>query len=182
MSAETDNGSKSNVGKIAIAVGIIVIIALLSVIAFLLLKKDEPATTETAEDITARGVVVNQDNAEKVLDDFVAEPTVPMGYYTVSMTNEWHFSRWDAVSSDAFVRNREENTNDVFFDVFLADDENTPIYKSPIIPRGAELDEIKLGKELGAGSYDCVLIYHLIDGEMKETSTLRVGIKIIVEQ
>jgi len=181
MSNETENNGGSKAGKIAIACGIVVIIALLVVIVILLLNKKDPAPEAKSEDIAARGVVVNEQNVVQALDDFVAEPTVPMGYYTVSMTNEWHFATSDATSEDAYVRNLDENTNDVFFDVFLAEDENNAIYKSPIIPRGAELENIKLDTELKAGTYDCVLVYHLIDENQNETSTLRVGIKVIVE-
>jgi flagellar basal body-associated protein FliL len=181
MSNETGNNGGSKGGKIAIACGIVVIIALLVVIVILLLNKKDTTPVETRDDVAARGVVVNQQNAEEVLDDFVSEPTVAMGYYTVSMTNEWHFATADAVSADAYVRNLEENTNDVYFDVFLTEDEDNAIYKSPIIPRGAELEDIKLDKEMSAGTYDCVLIYHLIDGDMKEVSTLRVGVKVIIE-
>jgi hypothetical protein len=98
------------------------------------------------------------------------------------MTNTWHFATGDAISEDAFVENKEENTNDVYFDVFLADDEENPILQSPVIPRGAELDNISLDTPLGAGTYDCVMVYHLVDEEQNTVSTLRVGITIIVEK
>jgi hypothetical protein len=181
MSNETGSNGNSNAGKIAIGIGIVVIIALLAVIVVLLTKKEEPAAVETVNDVAARGVVVNESNAEEVVDNMVLTPYVEPGYYEASMTNTWHFADSKSVSSDAYVANVEGNTNDVYFDVFLASNENDPIIQSPIIPRGAEYDQISLGKELDAGTYDCVLIYHLI-GENNETvSTLRVGITIIVE-
>ena len=162
-------------GRIAIFVGIAIIIALLVVVIVLLLrgrKKEEPK----------RNVVVNQSNVEEVVDNMVLDEYVEPGYYSASMTNTWHFATGDAVSEDAFVENKEENTNDVYFDVFLANDEENPILQSPIIPRGAELDNISLDKPLDAGTYDCVLVYHLVDDEQNTVSTLRVGITIIVEQ
>jgi hypothetical protein len=96
------------------------------------------------------------------------------------MTTTWNFSTGDAVSEDAYVANAAENTNDVYFDVVLEEDENQVIYKSPIIPRGGQLDGIKLDTKLSKGEHNTVLIYHLVDGEQNTVSTLRVGVKIIV--
>ena len=182
MSNETDAAKKSsNTSKIVIIVAAIVIIALLAVIIVLLLKGNKPVEEEKREDVAARGVVANQSNVEQVVDDMMLTPYVEPGYYEASMSNVWHFADGKSVSSDAYVANVEGNTNDVFFDVFLASDEENPIIQSPVIPRGAEMEEIKLDKELGAGTYDCVMIYHLIDDNQETVSTLRVGITIIVE-
>ena len=168
------NKSLGKGGKIAIVAGIVGIIVLLVVIIVLLLrgqKKEEPK----------RNVVVTQENVEEVVDNMAVDEYIEPGYYSVSMTNTWHFATGDAVSEDAFVENKEENTNDVYFDVFLASDEENPILQSPVIPRGAELDNISLDTPLDAGTYDCVLVYHLVDDDQKTISTLRVGITIIVE-
>jgi len=181
MSNETETAKKSsNAGKIIIIVAALIIIALLAVIVVLLLKgKKEPEAKR--DDVAARGTVVNQSNAEQVVDDMVLTPYVEPGYYEASMTNVWHFADGESVSEDAYVANVEGNTNDVYFDVFLATDEENPIIESPVIPRGAEMEEIKLDKDLDAGTYDCVMIYHLIGENQETVSTLRVGITIIVE-
>ncbi len=175
---EKDTGQNKSLGKggkIAIFAGIAVIIALLGVIILLLLRgrnEEEPR----------RNVVITPDNVEEVVQEMLTQEFVEPGYYSASMTNIWHFATGDAVSEDAFVENKEENTNDVYFDVFLAEDEETPILQSPVIPRGAELDNIALDTPLEAGTYDCVMVYHLVDDEQNTISTLRVGITIIVEQ
>ncbi len=164
---------KDNNKKIIIA-GIVIIIILLAVLVFLLLKgkEDEPK----------RNVVVNKDNVEKVTDEMINQKYVEPGYYNVEMPMEWHFKTGDAASEDAFVRNVEENTNDVYFDVFLADDESESILESPVIPRGSEMENIALDKPLKKGTHDCVMVYHLIDEEQNTLSTLRVGFKIVVEK
>jgi hypothetical protein len=181
MSNETDTSKKSsNSIKIIIAIAAVVIIALVVVIILLLTKGNKPVE-EKRDDVAARGVVVNQSNADQVVDDMVLTPYVEPGYYEASMTNVWHFKDSSSVSEDAFVENVSGNTNDVYFDVFLATDEENPIIQSPVIPRGVQMDQIKLDKELGAGTYDCVLIYHLIDENQVTVSTLRVGVTIIVE-
>jgi hypothetical protein len=181
MSGETDAVKKnSNVGIIVAAA--LIITALLVVIVVLLLKGNKPVEEKREEvDVAARGVVVNQSNAEQVVDDMVLTPYVEPGYYEASMTNVWHFADSKSVSEDAYVANVEGNTNDVYFDVFLASDEENPIIRSPIIPRGVEMEEIKLDKELNAGTYDCIMIYHLVDDNQNTVSTLRVGMTIVVE-
>jgi hypothetical protein len=161
-------------GTIIIAISMLLIIVLLGVIAFLLLREEK---TEEPK----RNVVVNQSNAEEIAGEMISQEYVAPGYYSASMTTTWHFETGDAASYDAYVANVAENTNDVYFDIFLAEQEDEPIYQSPVIPRGSELDEIILDKSLDAGTHDCILIYHLVDGEQKTVSTLRVALTIIVE-
>lgn len=151
----------------------IVIIALIGVIAYpLLSRKPEPEPEKER-----RGVLVTPENVESVLEE--AEAGVPSGYYTVTMNPTWHFANGE--SSDAVVVNVEENTNDVYFDVVLVDDEEKVIYSSPIIPRGGRLEAIELDETLDAGTYDCIVIYHLVDEEQNTLSTLRVSLQIIIE-
>lgn len=170
--ARNPNAGKSN--KILLAVGAVVIIVLLIIIGVLLAKGSK---TEEPK----RNVVVTPDNVESVMDDMATQEYVEPGYYSASMSNVWHFTAGDAVSEDAYVANLAENTNDVYFDVFLADNEDEAILESPVIPRGSQLDNIALDKSLSAGTYDCVMIYHLVDGDQNTVGTLRVGFTIIVE-
>lgn len=167
-------------GKMLIIVGIILIIALLAVIVVLLLGKSGQENVETTEE-TKRNVVVNESNAEEIASEMINQEYIEPGYYSASMTTTWHFVTGDAVSEDAYVENVAGNTNDVYFDIFLAEQEDEPIYQSPVIPRGSELEGIALDKPLEAGTYDCVLIYHLVDEEQRTVSTLRVAVTIIVE-
>lgn len=165
---------KDKKGKILIIAAIMIILVLLAVIVFLIFGKKE-------EDEPKRNVVVTKDNVDEVIEDMMNEEYVAPGYYSASMSTTWHFATGDAVSEDAYVENVAENTNDVYFDVFLADNENEAILKSPVIPRGSELNNIALDKSLSVGTYDCVMIYHLVDEDQNTVSTLRVGFTIIVE-
>jgi hypothetical protein len=79
------------------------------------------------------------------------------------------------------VQNRESNTNDVYFDVFIEGDEENAIYESPVIPLGGELQNIALDKELDEGTYDCVMVYHLVDEDQNTVDTLRVTVTIVIE-
>ena len=103
-----------------------------------------------------------------------------MGYYEARMSTIWTFPNGDSVSPDAYVENVPNNTHDVYFDVLLGDAEET-IYESPVIPRGAHLDNIKLDRSLAAGSYDAVIVYHLVDEQQRTISTLRMAITLVVE-
>lgn len=162
-------------GKKKIIAGIcILFIIVISVIAFLL--------THRKEEDTKRNIVVTRDNVEEVIDSMSEAEYIEPGYYSASMSTEWHFASGDAVSEDAYVENLAENTNDVYFDVFLADNEDDPIFESPILPRGSQLENIALDKVLSAGTYDCIMVYHLVDEEQNTVSTLRVGLSIIVEK
>lgn len=177
---EKESGQASKAQKkyiLLVLAGVAVVIVLLLIVIVLLLnrgrgKKEEPK----------RNVVVTQDNAEAVIAEMTEEEYVAPGYYSTAMTTTWHFETGEAVSEDAYVANRIENTNDVYFDVFLADDETEPILRSPVIPRGGEMDNISLDTPLEAGTYDCVTVYHLVDEEQNTVSTLRIGLTIVVEK
>lgn len=174
MDKKSVSGKK---GMVFLGVGMIVIIVLLGMIAVLLLKRQDNDSSVEVK----RNVVVNQNNAEEIASEMISQEYVAPGYYSASMTTTWHFETGDAASYDAYVANVAENTNDVYFDIFLAEQEDEPIYQSPVIPRGSELDEIILDKPLDTGTHDCILIYHLVDEEQKTVSTLRVALTIIVE-
>ncbi|MBE5831471.1 MAG: hypothetical protein E7306_07005 [Butyrivibrio sp.] len=181
MSSEQKADSPKSV-KAVIVAGIAVIIILLIVVIVLLLTRGGKEGKEEPKEEARRNVLVTEENVEEVADDFFNEEYTPPGYFSATMSNVWHFSTGDAVSEDAYVADDSSNSNDIYFDIFLAEDEdeNNPIYQSPVIPLGGELKNIKLDKELKAGTYDCIMIYHLVDEEQKTLDTIRVGLTIIV--
>lgn len=159
---------KKKKGGILVA---IVILALIGIIIYLLLSR--------RPEEQRRSVLVTPENVESVLDE--VEDSTPAGYYTVTMNPTWHFASGSEASYDAVVENVKKNTNDVYFDIVLAENEEEVLFSSPIIPLGGHLDRIKLDEALEAGTHDCVVIYHLVDEEQNTISTLRVALKIIVE-
>lgn len=169
MSNEEVKGEKKKGGKIVLAI-CVVVIAVLCVIIYLLLHKED--------DKTKRNVVVNEDNVGQVLSEIGER--VPAGSYQVTMNSTWHFKSADASSEDAYVENSNANQNPVYFAITRSDTEEL-IFESPIIPVGSHLDNITLDSELSAGTYDCVLTYHLLDDEEETISTVRVGLTIVIE-
>ncbi len=161
-------GKKKN--AVIIEAVIIVIAALVGIMIYLLIPEKEEN----------RNVVVTEDNVNEVVGQMASAEATKPGYYTVTMNNKWTFETGDAVSEDAYVENVAGNTHDVYFDVFLAEDEEKAIYKSPVIPRGSSLRQIALDTPLDAGTYDCVVIYHLVDEDQNTISTLRIAINITV--
>ena len=165
-------------GKIAIIVGtviaLIIIVVLVGIIIYL--KNSEEKEPEK------RNVVITPENVEEVIQQMEEIEYVEPGYYTVMMNYNWHFTDGGAVSDNAYVENIQGNTNDVYFDVFLAGDETQAIYKSPVIPIGSRLRQITLDTKLDAGVYDCVVVYHLVDEEQNTISTLRLTLTIQIDK
>jgi hypothetical protein len=159
---------------------IVAIVALCGVVTYLLLSKDNTGSNNQ-EDSTKRNVVVSEQNAKEVASEMLAQEYTPTGYYQVTMNSTWNFASGDAVSDNAYVENATANTNAVYFDVVRSDTEET-IYESPVIPVGSHLENISLDKDLEAGTYDCVLTYHLVDDDQKTLSTLNMGLTIVIAQ
>ena len=168
-----NNGGKGGNKSVVIVgvIAVVIIAVLVGVIVFLLKPQEEEK----------RNVVVNKDNVEKVVQEMeeVKQPIAPM-YYEAKMNSTWYFENGTAASENAYVENVKTNTNDVYFDV-IRTDTNETIYESPLIPIGSYLDNITLGTELEAGTYDCILIYHLVDEDQKSLTTTRFSLTIVVE-
>lgn len=178
---QSTNHKEKKGGQIIYVIGAVVIVVLLGIIVFLLTRPEKQ--TEIVESVKSeqkRNVVVNENNADKVVEDILEQEQVRSGMYEVTMNSEWKFADGSSISENAYVENVANNTNDVYFDVNLADTDEL-IYSSPIIPRGSYLENIALDKDLDKGNYDCVLTYHLVDAEQKTLSTLKVKVTIIVQ-
>jgi len=175
METENNNqsGTKKGGAKVVIAIGVIVILALVGVIIWLVMGKDGEGDK--------RDVLVTEDNVEDVVEQ-LQEPKQDPGSYTVKMNTVWHFKSGDAESDDAHVENIPDNATDVYFDLFEETDEDNAIYKSPVIPRGSALEKFKLDKPLSAGTHNCIIVYHLIDDNQETLSTLRVRVTLEVEK
>jgi heme/copper-type cytochrome/quinol oxidase subunit 2 len=186
-SEEKKDGNKKLI-IIIIAVAVVIIAGLATTVIILLNKKEapggsDPVVASTTQEPEKRDVLVTEDNVSEVVQQMEDElkEYVPMGYYTASMNYTWHFKTGDSASYDARVRNVDTNTNPVYFDLLMADDESHVIYMSPIIPLGAELNKFSLDEDLDEGTYDCILVYHLVDDDQNTISTVRYKISVIVE-
>ena len=178
--SEQENKKQTGKGILVIGViAIVVVAALIGVIIFLLVKQRAPK-----EELPKRQVLVTEDNVEEVVEEIQELEEIKKvapGYYTVTMFTTWHFKDGSEASYDGYVINVENNTNDVYFDIVMAEDESQILYSSPIIPIGGRLNEIKLNRDLDAGTYDTVCIYHLVDEEQNDLSEVRVYLTLVIE-
>jgi hypothetical protein len=176
-------GKKKGTGLLVFFL-VVVIAALAVTVVLLLNKNNEKAennlTVSDGATPEKRNVVVNKENVEELIEDLSEEQRVQPGNYEVTMNTTWNFENGSSVSSNAYVANSEANTNDVYFDVFLSDTGEN-ILKSPVLPIGSHLEEVKLDKALKKGTYDCVIVYSLIDKDQNPLSEVRVGLTINVE-
>lgn len=176
MSTENLNQEERKGGKpFSIVILVLIILVMAGVIIYLLISR-KPVEEER------RNIVVTPDNVEEMVQQMEEEEFVAPGYYTVTMNFDWHFATGNAVSSNAYVENMIENTNAVYLDLFLSEDEENAIYKSPVIPVGSSLQDIVLDTPLSAGTYDCVAVYHLVDDDQNTISTLRVTVTVTVDE
>lgn len=171
MSAQETKRTAAGQKKTVVLV--LVIVALLGVIAamaFGLVGKKEPK----------RNVVITEGNAQEVILDITNRTPVPPGKFEANMNSTWYFTDGSSPSANAYVGNVANNSHDIYFDVELKSTGEV-ILDSPVIPRGSHMENISLDKDLDAGSYDCILVYHLVDENQETQSTLRMSLTIIVE-
>jgi flagellar basal body-associated protein FliL len=162
---------------------LVLVIAALAAAVIVLFNKNKDTASNTvtiSEPAEKRNVVINKDNVEEIIEQMAEEDKTPAGSYEVAMSTTWNFANGAATSKNAYVENVESNTNDVYFDITLAETGET-IYKSPVIPIGSYLKNIALDTSLDKGSYDSVITYSLLDEEQNVLSTVSVGFTIIVE-
>jgi hypothetical protein len=152
---------------------LIIVIGLAAVIAFLLGRKGSDtdqgsaASTEPQRRIEqSTRLIVDQDSAQSVVDEMRKE--VEEGMFDCRMSMEWNFDNGKTESKDAYVANAQTNKFPIYFDVRMKDTDEL-LYSSPVLPVGAEISNLKLDKELPAGSYQAVVQYTLIrDVETQE--------------
>lgn len=170
-SMATNKNKRSHTGLLII-ISVAIICILTGIILYLLLGKE-------SKDYNT---VVTPDNVEQVISQLSESEYTPVGSYQVNMNTEWSFPNGKSASTNAYVGNSTNNRNTVFFTIVLKDDTTNEIYKSPLLPIGSHLENIKLDKELGAGTYDAIVTYHLVDDSEKEISTVSVSITITINK
>lgn len=130
-----------------------------------------------------RKVVRNEVVTPENVDEMIANlpERTQAGEYEVKMNTTWVFETGDSASSNAYVENSTANTNAVYFDIIRSDTEET-IYQSPTLPVGSHLEGITLDTALEAGSYPCMLTYHLLDDQGMPISKLNINLDITVNR
>lgn len=156
--------------KIILIFGILIILCAAVVTAIFLLR-DKP------EVVTPVVTAANLEQIQGEIQDKVAK-----GMFMTHMNTTWTFPTGDSASSDAVMGNASSNNYPFWFTVTLSDT-NEVIYKSGVLPIGQQLSEIKLDKDLDAGTYAATVNIQMIDDNGDEVeSNMGFNITLIVQK
>jgi len=181
LSKEETPTQKSGKGGIKLIVlGVIVVIAIL--IGAIIVLVTKLGNQRASEEPKEKKSVITAETANEVIEEWVQEDEdkyVPQ-YFTVVQNTTWTFPDGNSPSIDATVSNDADNETPVYFDVVIEETGET-IYSSPILELGATVEKFRLDQELSAGTYNATVIYHLVDEEQNELTTVNVGVTITVQ-
>lgn len=163
---------RTSVSKIIAIVAVVIVLLLVIALAYLLIRE------KPKEDLDGRATIVTENNVEEVIGSLEEKNTDAS--YTATMTNEWTFENGEASAENFYVKNTENNNRTVYFDLKLSDTEEI-IYSSPYIAVGQEMDTFTLDKNLDAGDYNVIMVYHLVDDEKRELTTVSVSVVIHIK-
>lgn len=175
----TNLSSQDGNSKKGISPAIIVCIILLAVIVILSVVLVKFLTTKpvTPSDVSSgRGILVTPDNVEELIAKAETEANTDAAY-TASMNIDWYFEDGASPTSNGYVENHVSNSRTVYFDLALAETSEI-VYSSPYIPVGSTLTDFALDKDLTAGDYSAIMVYHLVDDDYNEVSTVSVTVTL----
>lgn len=170
--AESKKGKKISASMAVAVVAVILVLVLVGVLVYVLTRK------ESKPDLQGRATIVTEENAQEIIQS-ASQPNTDASY-TVTMTNEWTFENGKAQAEDFYVKNTENNSRTVYFDLRLSDTDEL-IYSSPYIPVGEAMNTFTLDKELEAGDYNVVMTYYLVDDNKVELTTVSVTVAIHIK-
>lgn len=171
---ETEEKNKGLTTNQKILIGGFAAIAVVIVIAGFFLYRALNNHEEPVVSSAGGNLVVDESNLTEI-EDMLSE-AVQDGMFEVNMSTTWNFPDGKSASSDAFLANGTANHYPLTFEVLLDGEE--VVYSSTVIPVGNQIKEIKLDKELTAGSYKAVCLYHLWKEDGTENSTFGVDITL----
>lgn len=129
------------------AIAIIIILLVIIAVIIYFLTRPKVMTEATYEQIKER-----------------VEEEVEEGYFETYMNSEWTFPDGASETTDAILGNSPNNRKPIRYEVLLSDTGEV-IYKTGVIPVGAELPPFKLDVDLEAGTYDAVCRVFLMNEE-----------------
>jgi hypothetical protein len=183
-SKEKGDGGKKVIIGIAVAI-IVLLVSAVSVMAALLVKTNKEKEAVLSANVEQeKKQVITPENVEEVvaqMDELITPSANIPQSYTVSQNSEWVFPNGTAQSINAYVKNDESNETPMYFDL-IVDETNEVVYSSPILELGAEIEKFALDKPLDAGVYVCTVLYHLVDENQNELTTVHIGVNVIVNE
>lgn len=98
------------------------------------------------------------------------EDEVQEGYFETYMNTDWTFPDGTSETEDAILGNSPNNKKPIRCEVKLVDTDEI-IFKTDVIPVGAEVPPFKLDVDLDAGTYDAMCEIYLLNEEKDGTYT-----------
>lgn len=171
MEEKKEQGNKKELttSQIILIVGFLCVIAAVLIVGFFIYKSMRPQPQET---VATGSLVVDESNLETITQDM--QSRVDDSMFETNMNVVWNFPDGESPSDDAYVANAGSNHYAISFEVLL--DGTEVIFTSGVIPVGKRIKEIKLDKDLPAGSYEAVCMYHLLREDGTENSSFGVNI------
>jgi len=165
--------------QIILIIGFICLIVVVAVVGFLLYKSMQTQPQPQPQEVVATGnMVVDESNLESIANDMQSK--VDDSMFEMNMNVVWNFPDGESASSDAYVANSSGNHYAISFEVLL--DGTDVVFTSGVIPVGNRIKEIKLDRDLPAGDYEAVCLYHLLKEDGTENSSFGVNIYIHVSE
>lgn len=155
--------------QIILITGFVCVIAVIFAVGFFIYKSMQSQPQESA---ATGSLVVDESNLESITQDM--QSRVDDSMFETNMNVVWNFPDGESPSDDAYVANAGSNHYAISFDVLL--DGTEVIFTSGVIPVGKRIKEIKLDRNLPAGSYEAVCMYHLLREDGTENSSFGVNI------
>lgn len=112
--------------------------------------------------------VITEGNYKQIMDEM--DDQVQEGYFETYMNTEWIFPDGNSETTNAVLGNSPNNKKPIRCEVLLADTQEM-IFKTDVIPVGAEVPPFRLDVDLEAGTYDAVCEVYLLDEEKDGTYT-----------
>ena len=178
MPKEKQGSEKKTVHIILVSIGAMTALAIAAAVAVRFTGAGvqlEPEPTIVMSPGGGRGTVVAPEYVDRIRDEF--DIPVKDGAYRTRMSVDWQFPSSDEPSTNAYVENAPTNTRTVYFDLILTET-NELIYSSPFIPVGARIENFTLDARIPAGQHSGTVVYHLVDDDHQEISTVSVAVTL----
>ncbi len=111
---------------------------------------------------------ITEGNYKRIMDEM--EDEVKEGYFETYMNSEWTFPDGTSETTDAILGNSPNNRKPIRCEVVLVDTGEV-VFKTDVIPVGAELPPFKLDVDLEPGTYEAVCMVYLMNEEKDGTYT-----------
>lgn len=149
----------------ALIIILIAVLAVVGVVLWLLLRPEASPNNR----------VVSEANIDSIEADI--QKKIDEGMFNARMNTSWTFENSHSVSKNAYVANSELNSHAVYFDIIL-DDTGKTIFTSPKMDVGTKLENLTLDTDLAAGTYSATVLYHLLNEDDSESSSVGIAVTL----